>query len=118
VVQVDKTIHIANEASLSSVQASYAYAIKMTRRNLLLCFDAFGTLFSPQPSVAKQYAEIAQQCGLGGFSVAQVKTSFGKAISNQLRIHPNYGRASGMGPQKWWTNVCTSLTPHVFRATN
>ncbi|KAK0614581.1 haloacid dehalogenase [Immersiella caudata] len=77
----------------------------MPRRNLLLCFDAFGTLFSPKPSVAEQYTAIAHQCGLTGFTTSQVQSSLGKAISNQLRIHPNYGKASGMGAEKWWTNV-------------
>ncbi|KAK4443813.1 hypothetical protein QBC34DRAFT_361356 [Podospora aff. communis PSN243] len=79
----------------------------MSRRNLVLCFDAFGTLFSPKESVAKQYADVACQHGLGRFisSDREVKDFFSRAFYNQLRLHPNYGKASGLGPEKWWSNV-------------
>ncbi|KAL2129822.1 hypothetical protein VTI74DRAFT_7271 [Chaetomium olivicolor] len=77
----------------------------MTTRNLLLCFDAFGTLFTPKQPIAEQYAIVARQCGLDGFSVDQVKASFKAAFSEEFKAHPNYGRASGMGAARWWTNV-------------
>ncbi|KAL2169259.1 hypothetical protein VTG60DRAFT_6339 [Thermothelomyces hinnuleus] len=79
----------------------------MAQRNLLLCFDAFGTLFHPKGPVMEQYVAVAQQCGLGGFSVQDVEASFKAAFSRESKLHPNYGRASGMGALKWWTNVIT-----------
>jgi FMN phosphatase YigB (HAD superfamily) len=77
----------------------------MARRNLLLCFDAFGTLFHPKSPVAEQYATVARQCGLEGFTTKDVQASFKTAFSSESKAHPNYGKASGMGAPKWWTNV-------------
>ncbi|KAK4149044.1 HAD-like domain-containing protein [Chaetomidium leptoderma] len=77
----------------------------MGRRNLLLCFDAFGTLFHPKRPIAEQYTAVARQCGLDGFSTEQVHTSFRTAFSRESKAHPNYGKASGMGAKKWWTTV-------------
>ena len=84
----------------------------MGRRNILLCFDAFGTLFQPKRPVAEQYAAVASQCGLGGFSAEQVQASFKTAFSEASEEHPNYGRASGMGAEKWWANV--SIRPDTI----
>ncbi len=77
----------------------------MSRRNLLLCFDAFGTLFKPKRPIAQQYGEVARQCGLGGFSDEELQASFRATFKNETKTHPNYGRASGMGATTWWTNV-------------
>ncbi|KAH6846948.1 hypothetical protein B0I37DRAFT_340790 [Chaetomium sp. MPI-CAGE-AT-0009] len=79
----------------------------MARRNLLVCFDAFGTLFHPKSPVAEQYATVARQCGLDGFTTEDVQASFKKAFSSESKAHPNYGKASGMGAPRWWTNVIT-----------
>lgn len=46
--------------------------------NLLLTFDAFGTLFSPRLPVATQYALAAQEHGLVGVKVADVPLAFQK----------------------------------------
>jgi len=78
----------------------------MTRRNLLLCFDAFGTLFKPKQTVAIQYGGVARQLGLGGFSDEELQTSLLAAIKRERKARPNYGKASGIGASKWWTNVC------------
>ncbi|KAK4243292.1 hypothetical protein C7999DRAFT_44866 [Corynascus novoguineensis] len=77
----------------------------MAQRNLLLCFDAFGTLFHPRAPVLEQYITVAQQFGLGGFSIEDAEASFKTAFSRESKLHPNYGKASGMGASKWWTNV-------------
>ncbi len=77
----------------------------MGQRNLLLCFDAFGTLFHPKLPIVEQYASVARRCGLDGFSVEQLQNSFRAAFSGEFKAHPNYGKASGMGAEKWWTNV-------------
>ncbi|KAL2255227.1 hypothetical protein VTK26DRAFT_3834 [Humicola hyalothermophila] len=77
----------------------------MARRNILLCFDAFGTLFTPKRPVPEQYMAVARQCGLDGFSLDQLHASFKAAFKKELEAHPNYGKSSGMGAEKWWTNV-------------
>ncbi|KAL1837134.1 hypothetical protein VTJ49DRAFT_4218 [Mycothermus thermophilus] len=77
----------------------------MSRRNILLCFDAFGTLFYPKPSVPEQYASVARQCGLASVTAEQVKASFKVAYSAAQKAHPNYGKSTGMGAERWWTDV-------------
>lgn len=54
----------------------------MSKRNLLLCFDAFGTLFTPKRPIAKQYGEVARSLGLGGFSDEQLQASFKDGMLN------------------------------------
>ena len=83
----------------------------MRQRNLLLCFDAFGTLFKPRRPIPEQYAAVARQCGLD-VDIDQLEASFKVALSGEAKAHPNYGRASGMGAQKWWTNVRRLTTTH------
>ncbi|KAK1750531.1 hypothetical protein QBC47DRAFT_118624 [Echria macrotheca] len=83
-------------------------------KNLLLCFDAFGTLFLPKKPIAEQYTAVARQCGLNNLGVADVEKSFHMAFSKQLAEHPNYGRESGMGAEGWWTAVITNtFTPWI-----
>lgn len=36
----------------------------MPKKNLLLCLDAFGTIFSPKRPIAEQYAEVARSFGI------------------------------------------------------
>ena len=80
----------------------------MTRPNLLLCFDAFGTLFRPRRSPALQYAEVARLCGITGFSDDELQSSLLAAIKEEARLNPNYGKSTGLGATRWWTNVCSS----------
>lgn len=80
----------------------------MRQRNLLLCFDAFGTLFQPRRPVAEQYAAVARQCGLERVRAEQVAAAFKAAYAEEARAHPNYGKATGMGADRWWTNVCVT----------
>ncbi|KAK4185908.1 hypothetical protein QBC35DRAFT_289940 [Podospora australis] len=76
-------------------------------RGLLLCFDAFNTLFRPAPSVAVQYALVANEYPkLAKVQPDQVKSAFSAAYRAEAKNNPNYGRTTGgMGPEKWWTNV-------------
>lgn len=50
----------------------------MSKRNLLICFDAFGTLFAPRRPIAQQYGDVARAYGLSGFSDEDVAASFKK----------------------------------------
>ncbi len=52
--------------------------VNMSKRNLLVCFDAFGTLFKPKKSIAQQYGEIARSLGLVGFTDEQLQVTFKK----------------------------------------
>ncbi|KAK6208075.1 hypothetical protein LQW54_007120 [Pestalotiopsis sp. IQ-011] len=86
----------------------------MAKPNLLLCFDAFGTLFRPKRPVVQQYGEIARQCGIGDFTDAQLQSSFRAAFKDEMRQNPNYGKSTGLGATKWWTNVIgKTFTPLV-----
>ncbi|KAK4211308.1 hypothetical protein QBC37DRAFT_427199 [Rhypophila decipiens] len=91
----------------------------MTKRNLLICFDAFGTLFKPKRSVEEQYTLVAHKFGVGinpdgtnHFNSADVRSSFRAAFKSSAKEYPNYGRAVGMGATAWWTKVITdTFTP-------
>jgi len=48
----------------------------MSKKNLLICFDAFGTLFQPRRPVAQQYAEVANSLGLHHVTEDAVQSSF------------------------------------------
>lgn len=76
------------------------------RHNLVLCFDAFGTLIKPKQPILNQYALVAEQCGLKNLDVSQLTASFAAAYKAESAAHPNYGKASNMGAERWWTNVC------------
>lgn len=77
----------------------------LPKRNLLICFDAFGTLFSPKRPVAHQYAEVASSIGPRQFTEDEVQSSFKIAFKSELKQNPNYGKATHMTPETWWTNV-------------
>ncbi|KAG5982545.1 hypothetical protein E4U55_001732 [Claviceps digitariae] len=84
----------------------------MPKRNLLLCFDAFGTLFWPKLTVAQQYGQVARQCGVTGWSEFELESRLAAAFKDEARRHPNYGKASGLDATQWWTNViCKTFQP-------
>ncbi|KAK1251056.1 hypothetical protein MKX07_005611 [Trichoderma sp. CBMAI-0711] len=88
----------------------------MAKPNLLLCFDAFGTLFRPKGAVAQQYAHVSRQCGLTGFSDKELSSRLLAAIKEERELNPNYGKATGLGATKWWTNVIhKTFTPLIPR---
>ncbi|EGP88602.1 uncharacterized protein MYCGRDRAFT_39565 [Zymoseptoria tritici IPO323] len=84
-------------------------------RNLLLCFDAFGTLFTPRHPIAQQYGDVARSLGLGPFTNDDIAKSFKAAFKQESQANPNYGKANGLDPEKWWANIITNtfqpLTP-------
>lgn len=103
-------------------------------RALCLTFDAFGTLFHPRQPIAAQYAHVAREHGLSGFTDEEMGRKFkdGACVSlfpqvdccvialtrvgraaykDESKKHPNYGRAVGMGPEQWWANVRAHLYP-------
>ncbi|USW55736.1 Putative HAD superfamily protein [Septoria linicola] len=86
----------------------------MPPRNLLICFDAFGTLFKPRYPIAQQYGDVARSFGLSGFTNDDVASSFKAAFKKESRANPNYGKANGLNAEKWWTNIITNtFTPII-----
>ncbi|KAF5541871.1 haloacid dehalogenase [Fusarium mexicanum] len=77
----------------------------MSKRNLLLCFDAFGTLIRPVRPVAQQYADVARQCGFTNFNDDELQTAFKSSFKQESKKNPNYGKETGLGATNWWTNV-------------
>ncbi|WPH02759.1 putative HAD superfamily protein [Acrodontium crateriforme] len=77
----------------------------MAKRNLLLCFDAFGTLFKPKYHIAQQYSDVARSLGMNGFSNEAVENSFRAAFKRETKENPNYGKLQGMNASQWWTNI-------------
>ncbi|KJR81998.1 uncharacterized protein SPSK_03499 [Sporothrix schenckii 1099-18] len=80
----------------------------MAKRNLLLCFDAFGTLFRIKQPIERQYGDVARrQFGVAAdVPDSELRDAFRAAFKAQSRAHPNYGRwTSGMGATAWWTRV-------------
>jgi FMN phosphatase YigB (HAD superfamily) len=82
------------------------------RRTLLLTFDAFETLFYPDPPVPDQYAAIGREFGLSRTAVTpdKLKAAFKDVFRLESKQHPNYGRADVLkgrygGPKQWWEEV-------------
>ncbi|RPB01963.1 hypothetical protein L873DRAFT_1763260 [Choiromyces venosus 120613-1] len=74
-------------------------------RNLLVTFDAFGTLFRPRLPIARQYIEVAEEWGVTGLTEKQVKSSFKEAFAEGSKLFPNYGKSAGMRPAEWWGRI-------------
>ncbi|KAL9128376.1 MAG: hypothetical protein Q9217_002930 [Psora testacea] len=80
---------------------------------IVLTFDAFGTLFTPQKPIERLYAETAGKHGLSGFTEEEIGTRFREgllpvAYRVENKKHRNYGRKDGMEPSDWWANVIKS----------
>lgn len=96
--------------SWESLKPSVWFASQATRP-LLLTFDAFDTIFTPKEPIAKQYCDVARQFGLE-LDEGAVMSSFKKAFKAISSSHPNYGAASRMTPESWWTTlISNTLTP-------
>lgn len=80
-------------------------ASQLAKPNLLLSFDAFGTLFSPKDTVAHQYLQEARQHGLTGLDEAELSKHLLAALKEESKKNPNFGKATGLGATKWWANV-------------
>lgn len=63
------------------------------RRNLLLCFDAFGTLFRPHSPIFEQYGSVARKLGVK-VSDEEVAKSF-KTGKHSIGFRLGYGGRTG-----------------------
>jgi hypothetical protein len=78
------------------------------KKNLLLCLDAFGTLFTPTRPIGTVYAETAARHGVptgGPDNAREVGDCFKAAFKGETKRNPVYGKATGLGAEKWWANV-------------
>ncbi|KAL6152054.1 hypothetical protein ACJQWK_04506 [Exserohilum turcicum] len=83
-------------------------------RDLLLCFDAFGTLFAPSIPIPIAYARAAAHHGIRIGNTQDVGTSFKLAFKQESQRNPNYGKSSGLGSEKWWANIIhATFTPFL-----
>ncbi|KAF2791221.1 HAD-like protein [Melanomma pulvis-pyrius CBS 109.77] len=83
----------------------------LRRKNLLLVFDAFGTLYQPNSPIPTQYGKIGLRHGVDcqrGDDTGPLKNSFKRAFGEESAANPNYGKATGLGAEKWWANVITN----------
>ncbi|KAL8290916.1 hypothetical protein RB600_006402 [Gaeumannomyces tritici] len=78
---------------------------RLQPRNILICFDAFGTLIKPRRAVPTQYGEVARELGLSGFMDADIRNSFKVEFPQIMKEYPYYGRNSRMSAEEWWTNL-------------
>lgn len=86
--------------------------MQKARRQLLLTFDAFSTLFHPRTPVPEQYCQVAYFYGLSSDVVTPEKIgqAFKQAFKAQSKKFPNYGRSEVLkgrygGPKQWWGDV-------------
>ncbi|EPS26922.1 hypothetical protein PDE_01862 [Penicillium oxalicum 114-2] len=100
---------------------SFSQSSTRHRRNLLLTFDAFETLFYPSPPVPDQYAAIGHAFGLPKTVVTpkKLKAAFKDAFGTQSARYPNYGRADVLegrygGPKQWWEEVIRNSFAQVL----
>ncbi|EDU51558.1 hydrolase HAD superfamily [Pyrenophora tritici-repentis] len=79
------------------------------KKKLLLCLDAFGTLFTPKVPIPVGYARAAARHGIDGIedteNPREIARRFKKSFSEESAKNPNYGKASGMLVDQWWENV-------------
>ncbi|KAH8704508.1 haloacid dehalogenase [Phaeosphaeriaceae sp. PMI808] len=85
-----------------------ATRIAAAKKNLLLCFDAFDTLFAPNTPIPVAYARAAARHGIDCGNTEKphiVGARFKEAFKHESKQNPNYGKATGLGAEKWWGNV-------------
>ncbi|KXT11590.1 hypothetical protein AC579_3122 [Pseudocercospora musae] len=88
----------------------------MPPRNLLLCFDAFGTLFKPRLPITQQYGDVARSYGLGDFTNEEIGKAFKTAFKEESHKNPNYGKGkNGLCPEIWWMNVINNTFRPIIK---
>ncbi|KAG9206909.1 hypothetical protein G6514_000199 [Epicoccum nigrum] len=82
--------------------------VRYAEKNLLLCFDAFGTLFRPNIPIPSAYAQAAIKHGVKldvKDPAEAVAKEFKLAFKEASKQSPNYGKVVGLGAEKWWAQV-------------
>jgi FMN phosphatase YigB (HAD superfamily) len=100
-----RTIDTSSSSSSSRMHPTKHLSKK---KNLLLAFDAFGTLYQPNSPIPTQYGRIGLKHGVHcqlGDDIVPLKNSFKRAFGKESSANPNYGKVTGLGAEKWWANV-------------
>ena len=90
---------------MSTMATTYLFPRK---KNLLLCLDAFGTLFTPSIPIPVAYARAAARHGINVGDTEnprEVASRFKEAFKRESRKNPNYGKATDMRAERWWGNI-------------
>lgn len=85
------------------------YAQSATRP-LLLTIDAFDTIFTPKDPIPAQYAAVAARHGIKA-QIADISADFRAAFKQFAATHPNYGKATGLTPKRWWSSIINDTFP-------
>lgn len=90
-----------------TLQAARAANIsRAPKYNLLICFDAFETLYAPKEPIHKTYGQFARDNGLKHASDDAVARYLHNRITMAAKEYPNYGKhIKGMTPEAWWMKV-------------
>lgn len=102
----------SSRCHLQPINIMHSTRALLAKNNLLICLDAFGTLFKPTQPIAATYALAAAKHGIqtgGAENAQQVGSNFAKAFKDESARNPNYGKRTGLGAQAWWENVSCTL---------
>ncbi|RMZ71492.1 haloacid dehalogenase [Pyrenophora seminiperda CCB06] len=92
-----------------------------TKKNLLLCLDAFGTLFTPSIPIPVAYARAAARHGIEDIGNTEdpreIASRFKRSFRGESKKNPNYGKATQMTVEKWWGNVIHSTFAPMLKPT-
>lgn len=88
------------------------------RFNIVITFDAFGTLIRPRPSVAEQYLDAAKNSGLvvNHIDPSSLFASFKKSFEQLDALYPNFGSYADrrIPCKEWWDRVVwTTFAPYI-----
>lgn len=88
------------------------FLIKNFRKFKIITFDCTNTLLYFKKSPEIIYLDYARKCGLSVdtfFDQNLMKINFRKMFKELNLSHPNYGRYSGLGHEKWWRQLVTGV---------
>ncbi|XP_044733070.1 rhythmically expressed gene 2 protein-like [Chrysoperla carnea] len=81
---------------------------KLSLKNIrLITFDVTGTLLKFRNSPGREYANIGNLHGIK-CTEQDLNNKIKATIKNLNKTHPNYGKFSGIGWEKWWHKVIQS----------
>lgn len=74
-----------------------------------ISFDAFGTIYTPNPPVHEQYHDVISKYGIQKSS-EYIKETFPVIHKKMMKDYPNYGKKAGMAnSEEWWYKLIVTL---------
>lgn len=78
----------------------------ITNYDVVLSFDALGTLYRFKEPFANQYLKVARRCGMKLSTAPEaLDKAFKVAFRDISREYPNYGKGKLDNPQVWWETL-------------